>query len=121
MTLLLSRQSLSVCKDGGYREEGLLQKDLMQPKPIVEHFGHPIDERLGLSYISRNNNRLFAALFSSFLQGFLCMTRQFLPESLEDTTNYPTFIKHDQLSIIVLPHNKNITGASLKQMSALTL
>ena len=93
----------------------------MQPKPIVEHFGHPIDERLGLSYISRNNNRLFAALFSSFHQGFLCMTRKFLPESLEDTTNYPTFIKHDQLSIIVLPHNKNITGASLKQMSALTL
>ena len=93
----------------------------MEPKPTVEHFGHPIDERLGLSYISRNNNRLFAVPFSSFHQGFLSMTHQFLPESFEDTTIYPTFMKHAQLSIIVLPHNKNITGASLKQMSALTL
>ena len=49
------------------------------------------------------------------------MTRQFLPESFEDTTIHPTFIKYDQLSMIVLPHNKNITGASLKQMSVLTL
>ena len=30
----------------------------MEPKPTVEHFWHPIDERLGLSYITRNNNRL---------------------------------------------------------------
>ena len=93
----------------------------MELKPIIERFWHPIDERLGLSYISRNNNRLFAVPFSSFHQGFLCMTHQFLFESFEDTTSYPTFIKHDQLSIMVLPHNKNITGASLKQMSALTL
>ena len=93
----------------------------MEPKPIVEHFWHPIDERLGLSYITRNNNRLFAVPFSSFHQGFLRITRQFLPESFEDTTIHPTFIKYDQLPIIVLPHNKNITGASLKQMSALTL
>ena len=93
----------------------------MEPKPTVEHFWHPIDERLGLSYIIRNNNRLFAVPFSSFHPGFLCMTHQFLLESFEDATIYPTFIKHDQLSIIVLPYNKNITGASLKQKSALTL